>query len=83
MTFNYHIDDLVGRLRQKVGYFYRNKSNIPWFCRKRIVEAVFMSVLDYADVIYRHAAPSTLKRLDPVYHSALWFITGDPFNAPL
>ena len=39
-----------------------------------------MSVVDYADVIYRHAAPSTLKRLDPVYHSALRFITGDPFN---
>ena len=48
--------------------------------RKRVVEAVFLSVLDYGDVIYRHAAPSTLKQLDSVYHSALRFITGDSFD---
>ena len=25
-------------------------------CRKRIIEATFLSVLDYGDIIYRHAA---------------------------
>ena len=45
--------------------------------RKRIVEAVFLSVLDYGDVIYGQAASSTLKPLEAVDHSALRFITGD------
>ena len=48
--------------------------------RKRVIEAVFLSVLDYGDVIYRHAAASTLKQLDSVYHSALRFITGDSYD---
>lgn len=46
-------------------------------CRKRIVESTFPSVLDYGDVIYRHAAASTLGPLDSVYHLALRVITGD------
>lgn len=46
--------------------------------RKQVVEVVFMSVLDYEDVIYRHAAvASILKPLDTVYHYTLRFITGD------
>ena len=49
-------------------------------CRKRIIEATFLSVLDYGDIIYRHAAAATLKPLDTVYHSALRFITGDSYN---
>lgn len=41
------------------------------FSRKMIVEAIFMSVLNYGDVI---------KPLDMAYHSALRFITGDSYN---
>ena len=37
--------------------------------RKRVVEAVFLSVLDYGDVMYRHVTASTLKQLDSVYHT--------------
>ena len=77
LTFKYHISDLTTRLRQKIGFLYRNKVSFPKICRKRIVEAVFMSVLDYGDVIYRNAAPTTLLPLDTVYHSALRFITGE------
>ena len=29
-------------------------------CRKQIIEDVFLSVLDYGDVIYIHASVSTL-----------------------
>ena len=50
------------------------------FCRKRIIEATFLSVLDYGDIIYRHKGASILKPLDSVYHSALRFITGANFN---
>lgn len=46
--------------------------------RKRIVEAVILSVLDYRDVI--HAAASTLRALDPVYYSSLVFINGDHYS---
>ncbi len=80
LSFKTHIDCLASKLQQKVGFLYRNRSSFPMFSRKRVVEAVFLSVLDYGDVIYRHAATSTLKQLDSVYHSALIFIAGDSYN---
>ena len=79
-TFKFHVDNLAAKLRQKIGFLYRNRSNFPLVSRKKVVEAVFLSVLDYGDVIYRHAAASTLKPLDSVYHSALRFITGDKYD---
>lgn len=54
----------------------RNRTSLTKISRKRTVEAVFLSVLDICD---RNAAPSTLKPLDTVHHSALWFITGDSY----
>ena len=45
-----------------------------------VVKATFLSVLDYADIIYMHAAAQTLKPLDAVYHSSLRFIRGDRFR---
>ena len=39
-----------------------------------------MSVLDYGDIVYRHASNTTLKPLDSAYHSALRFITGEKYN---
>ena len=41
---------------------------------------MFLSVLDYGDIIYKHAAASTLKCLDSVYHSSIRFITGDSYD---
>ena len=80
LSFKTHISCLATKLRQKVGFLYRNRSSFPMISRKRVVEAVFLSVLDFGDVIYRHAAASTLKQLDSVYHSALRFITGDSYD---
>ena len=80
LNFKYHIDKLVVKLRQKIGCLYRNRASFPMICRKRIIEATFLSVLDYGDIIYQHAAATTLKPLDTVYHSALRFITGDSYD---
>lgn len=71
LTFKFHIDILASKLKHKIGYLYRHKLNFPLLCRKQIIEAVFLSVLDYGDVIYRHASASTLTSLDSIYHSAL------------
>ena len=58
LTFNFPIKNLACRLQQKICYFDRNKTTFPLFSRNRIVEAVFMSVLDYGDVVYQHASDS-------------------------
>ena len=63
-----------------MAFFYRNRSCFPWPTRKRLIEALFLSALDYGDIIYRNASATTLKTLDSVYHSALRFITGDTYN---
>lgn len=49
--------------------------------RKWIIEAIFLSVLDYADVIYRRASASTLKLRDLVHHSAPRFIIDDIYTS--
>ena len=63
-----------------MGFLYRNKFSFPLISRKRVAEAVFLSVLDYGDVIYRHASAATLKQLDSVNHSAIRFIAGDSYS---
>ncbi len=80
LTFKHHVNNLVTKMRQKIVFLYRNKSSFHLFCRKRVVEAVLLSVIVYGDVIYRHAAASGLRPLDSVYHSALRFITGDGYR---
>ncbi len=42
--------------------------------RKELVAATFLSVVDYGDILYMHAAKSVLRSLDSVYHSALHFV---------
>ena len=56
------------------------KQSFPMHRRKKIVEAMLLTTLDYGNMIYRNASATTLKSLDSVYHSALKFITGDPYN---
>ena len=80
LSFKFHIVDLVSKLRQKLGFLYSNKLCFPNSSKKAIIEATFLSVLDYGDIIYRSAAPSLLKQLDTVYHSALRWITGDDYG---
>ena len=80
LTFNTHINILTKSLRMKLGFFYRNRSCFPWTTRKRLIESLFLSALDYGDIIYRNASATTLKSLDSVYHSSLRFITGDSYS---
>ncbi|KAK0137933.1 RNA-directed DNA polymerase from mobile element jockey [Merluccius polli] len=80
LNFSSHIDCLAKQLRQKIGFFYRHKSSLPLSCRKRIIESVFMPVLDYGDIIYRNASMSSLKILDVIYHSAIRFATSASYN---
>ncbi len=66
----------VIKAKTKIGFLFKNKTCFPLFTRKRIVEAVFLSLLDYGAVIYGRAASSALKPLDAVYHFFFKFITG-------
>lgn len=40
----------------------------------------FLSVMDYGDVIHRHASATILIPFDAVYHSALRSIIGDVYS---
>lgn len=63
-TFKCHINTLASKLRQKYGYLYRSRATFPNFCRKQVIEAVSLFVLDLGDVIYGHASVSNLTPLD-------------------
>lgn len=62
-------------LRTKLVFLNRNKSCFPMSCRQNTVKAIFLSVLGYGEVTYRHEATSTLTPLSAVYHSALRFMS--------
>ncbi len=68
-SFRVHIDMLLKKLRPKLGFLYRNKSCFPLFTWKRILEAVFLSVLDFGDIVYGQTANSALKPWDALYSS--------------
>lgn len=76
LSFNSHVIRVVQKLKLKLGFFYRNKACFNLKARKELVAVTFVSVLDYGDILYMHAAKSVLRSLDAVYHSALRFITG-------
>lgn len=78
LTFEVHINNLLKKLRPKVGFYFRLKKCFSFLARKRLVQSTFLSVLDYGDTIYMHAPLCLLKKLDAVYHSALRFVTGAP-----
>ena len=59
---------------------YRNKCCFSFGARKKIVQAVLLSVIDYGDILYMHANSSSLKMLDSVYHAALRFVSNSGFR---
>ncbi len=65
LAFDIHIDKLLRKLRPKLGFFYRLKICFPYKARKKLVEN-FLSIFDYGDHLYMHAATSLLRKLDSV-----------------
>ena len=80
LSFKMHITELISKIKPKLAFLYRNKACFDSESRKQVIQATILSVLDYGDIVYMHAAHSSLKPLDAVYHSALRFITGDAFT---
>ena len=75
LSFKCHIDQLLRKLKLKLGFFFRNKSCFSFNARKRLVAATFLPLLDYGDVVYMNASAHSLHLLDAVYHGALRFRT--------
>ena len=80
LSFKSHVLDLAKKVKIKLGALYRIRSCFTFENRMEIVQSTILSVLDYGDIVYMYAAPSTLKLLDSVYHSAIRFVTGDAFR---
>ncbi len=76
LTFKPHIENLVYKLKLKLGFFFRNKYCFSLQVRERLISMTFLPVLDYGDLIFMNAPVQSLKKLDIVYHCALRFMTG-------
>ncbi len=63
LGFNIHIENLLKKLRPKLGFLFRIKKCFPFEAKKRIIQSCFLSVLNYGDVVYMHANLSLLKKL--------------------
>lgn len=74
LNFKHHINTLTC-------FFYTQTNISSWFTtEKELFQVIFLSFLDYEDVVNDKAAAATLKPLSAVDHSARRFITGDVFN---
>lgn len=80
LSFKTRVDNLAQKLRINLGFLCKNKACLSPANRKTIIQSTVLSVFDYGDIIYGHAAATTLIPLDAVYHSALRFITGDGYR---
>ena len=67
LSFKVHVDNLVTKLKFKLGFYFCNKACFPLMARKKFVQATFLSVIDYGDLLYMHATSSVLQRLDSIY----------------
>ena len=76
LSFKPHVENLVRKLRLKLGFFFHHRSCFSFSARKKLVAANFLPVLDYGDLLYMYAPANYLCSLDTAYHGALRFITG-------
>lgn len=76
LSFKTHIEDLVSKLRIKLGFLLRDRSNFSLKARKSFTLGTFLPLLDVGDLLYLIAPDQYLKKLDAVYHCALCVITG-------
>lgn len=70
LHFSSHINYLKQKLKKQLGFYCRNKSCFSFNARKKLVSATFLPILDYGNVVYRHALSYLLASL-----CALRFIT--------
>uniref|UniRef100_A0A3B3DM95 Reverse transcriptase domain-containing protein n=2 Tax=Oryzias melastigma TaxID=30732 RepID=A0A3B3DM95_ORYME len=75
LTFKPFMENLLKKLKLRLGFFYRNRLCFSFKAKKYLVNATFLSVLDYGDLFYMNAPASCLQKLDSVYHSSLRFIS--------
>ena len=55
LSFKLQVNNLLKKLRVKLGFFFRHKSCFSLEARKRLVCVTFLPVLDYGDLIYMNA----------------------------
>ena len=79
LSFRLCIENLVKKQKVRLTFYYRNRACLNLPVRKTLVQAMLLRVIDYEDIIYMHAASSTLCCLDSVYHSSLRFMPNSLF----
>jgi hypothetical protein len=70
LSFTVHVENLIRKLKLKIGFYYRHKACFSFEARKELVRWTLLAVLDLRDVIYMQASTTTLRALDSVYHAA-------------
>lgn len=67
-------------VRSRIGFLFRNKASFTHSAKHTLVKMTILPILDYGDIIYRSASKALLNKLDVIYHTAIRFVTGVPFN---
>ena len=80
LSFATHIKHLQSKVKARLSFLYRNKASFTRAAKHTLVKMTILPIFDYGDSIYRMASHSTLRKLDPLHHSAIRFATGAPFT---
>lgn len=59
-----------------LGFYYGHKCCFLFAARKKKrIQVTLLSSIDCGSILYMHASPSPLKKLDSVFHAALQFVS--------
>lgn len=80
LSFSAHIDYLKSKVKSNIGFLYRMWSSFTYSARQTLVKNTILPIFNYGDVIYKSASKHLLRKLNPLYHSAIPFLTVTPFK---
>ena len=80
LSFQTHIKHRQSNIKSRIGFIFCNEASFTHAAKHTLIKLTILQILDFSDVIYKIAPNTLLSKLDAVYHSAICFVTKDPYT---
>jgi len=71
LLFNTHINNLLAKVKARLGFLYRKKASFTHSAKFTLVKMTNLPLFEYGDIIYKMVSKTTLRKLDTLHHSPL------------
>jgi hypothetical protein len=80
LSFQAHIKHLQSKIKSRIDVLFNHKASSTHAAKHTLVKRTILPILDFGEVIYKIVSNTLLSKLDAVYHSAIRFVTKDPYT---